>query len=310
LINLTFLETFVWVARLKSFTLAAERLNATQAAVSSRISALETELGVKLFLREPRRLSLTPEGVEALAKAEPLLVTARDFVDDVTGARDIRGTLRVGVIDTISYTWLIDLIHASKERFPNLTLDLTAETSLRLSEMLKGGEIDLALLMGPVLEPNYVSIELCTYACRWVASPSLPLPACGVSLSDLARYRVISFPRYSQPHAHITRFLEQKQLPDVQVFTTNSLATIIRMTVDGLGVATIPPLVAPRELDRGELVLIDAETPIPPMRFHAVYFEGPSRRIPASVAELARDVAHAYLRRVDPQLGWDRSIQT
>lgn len=98
MVNLTFLETFVWVARLKSFTLAAERLNATQAAISSRVAALESELGVKLFYREHRRLSLTPQGVEALARAEQVLQTARTFVDEVTGAGQIRGTLRIGVI--------------------------------------------------------------------------------------------------------------------------------------------------------------------------------------------------------------------
>lgn len=60
--NLRFLETFVWVARLKSFRLTAEKLFTTQASVSSRIAALEADLGVKLLLRDSRGVSLTPEG--------------------------------------------------------------------------------------------------------------------------------------------------------------------------------------------------------------------------------------------------------
>lgn len=54
IMNLRFLETFVWVARLKSFRLTAEKLFTTQASVSSRIAALEADLGVKLLLRDSR----------------------------------------------------------------------------------------------------------------------------------------------------------------------------------------------------------------------------------------------------------------
>jgi DNA-binding transcriptional LysR family regulator len=305
MLNLNFLETFVWVARLKSFTLAAERLNATQAAISARIASLETELGVKLFYREHRRLSLTPQGVEALARAEPILNAARLFVQEVTGDDQIRGTLRIGVIDTISYTWLIDLIRKAKEIHPDLTLELTAETSLKLFESLKAGEIDLALIMGPVMEPSYLSVELCTYACHWVASPSLQVPAGPVSLADLARQMVISFPKNSQPYSHLSRFFQEGQTRQPRFFAANSLATIIRMAVDGIGVAAIPPIVAPREMARGELVLLQAEQPIPPMRFHAVWFDGPSRLVPATIAQLSRQVAQDFVSRSDPALAWN-----
>jgi DNA-binding transcriptional LysR family regulator len=310
MVNLTFLETFVLVARLKSFTLAAERLNATQAAISSRVASLEAELGIKLFYREHRSLSLTPQGVEALARAEPILHAARIFVEELTGAGQIRGTLRIGVIDTISYTWLIDLIRTTKDIHPDLSLELTADTSLRLFELLRAGELDLALLMGPVLEPSYLSLELCTFACHWVASPALQFSARPVSMEELARHMVVSFPKNSQPHSHIFRFFQEGQATQPRFFAANSLATIIRMATDGIGVATIPPVVAPRELARGDLVLLQAEQPIPPMRFHAVWFDGPSRLVPATIAQLARQVALEFVRRSDPALAWDRASQT
>lgn len=73
--NLKFLETFVWVAKLKSFRLTAEKLFTTQASISSRIAVLESELGVKLFLRDSRGVSLTPEGLKVLDYAEQMMVT-------------------------------------------------------------------------------------------------------------------------------------------------------------------------------------------------------------------------------------------
>jgi DNA-binding transcriptional LysR family regulator len=309
-VNLNFLETFVWVARLKSFTLAAQRLNATQAAVSARIAALEKELDVRLFVREHRNLRLTPEGLDALARADSLLAAARAFVDEVGGRQTLRGTVRIGVIDTITYTWLSDLIRLSKSHFPQVAIEVTADTSLRLMELLRAGEVDVALVMGPMLDPGCINLELCTYACHWVAAPSLPLGHGRSTLAELAAYPVISFPKGSQPNSAIRHFFDQYPELDVVMHSANSLATIIRMTMDGVGVATIPPVVAPRELERGELVLVEAEQPIPPMRLHATYFDSPKKLIPATIAELAREAAGEFCRRTDPAWAWNRPRQT
>lgn len=65
-VNIKFLETFVWVARLKSFRLTAEKLFTTQASISSRIAALEDEMGVRLFVRDSKGVSLTSEGQRVL----------------------------------------------------------------------------------------------------------------------------------------------------------------------------------------------------------------------------------------------------
>ena len=60
--NLRFIEAFVWVARLRSFTAAAEKLYTTQAAISARIATLEDDFGVKLFERDKRTVALTHSG--------------------------------------------------------------------------------------------------------------------------------------------------------------------------------------------------------------------------------------------------------
>lgn len=73
LMNTRFLETFLWAARLNSFSAAAERLHTTQASVSNRIAALERELGVVLFTRDVRCVNLTPAGRLALQHAEKIV---------------------------------------------------------------------------------------------------------------------------------------------------------------------------------------------------------------------------------------------
>ncbi len=77
------------------------------------------------------------------------------------------------------------------------------------------------------------------------------------------------------------------------------------MTITGIGIATIPPIVVLKELDRGELVLLETEQSIPPMGIHAVWFDGLAQCAPATIAELARQVAHDFSSRSDPTWAWD-----
>ena len=71
--NIRQIETFFWAARLGSFVQAAQRLNATQSAISMRIQEVESDLRVKLFDRSQRRAILTPEGAMLLPYAEEVL---------------------------------------------------------------------------------------------------------------------------------------------------------------------------------------------------------------------------------------------
>ena len=89
----------MWVARLKSFSLTAQKLHTTQAAVSHRIASLERELGVRLLERNVRDVSLTPQGVDALGRAERLVQLAAEFRQRMSDPKALRGTVRIGVIE-------------------------------------------------------------------------------------------------------------------------------------------------------------------------------------------------------------------
>src|SRR5262249_660684 len=72
-VNLRFIEAFVWVARLRSFRAASQKLHATQTTISARIASLESDFGVRLFERDKRTVTLTRAGEELLQYAEQLL---------------------------------------------------------------------------------------------------------------------------------------------------------------------------------------------------------------------------------------------
>lgn len=302
--NLRFLETFIWVARLKSFSLTAERLHTTQAAISARIASLEQELGVRLFDREGREVKLTPQGLAALDKAETIVRLADEFKDQVGDRETLRGTVRIGVIDTISHTWLVRLIERAHDSYPNVNVVLRADTSLNIADALLRHELDLCLLMGPVIGQNMVNIDLCTYSCVWLASPALPFPDRRLTVEDLARYPIVSFPASSKPHESMTRLLGKPEEGGVVFYTSNSLATIIRMVKDGLGVAALPGVLVQQDLAREELRTLDVLQSFPPLPFHASYQETPNSLLAGAIALMARDVADEFCASVDPTLAW------
>ena len=140
--NLKFLETFVWVARLKSFRLTADKLFTTQASISSRIAVLEGELGVKLFLRDSRGVSLTPEGLKVLEYAEQMMDTMQALKQSIETRSSKAGRVRIGVMDTVIHTWLSPLVAQMMDHYPLVEIELVADTSLNLCDQLQKGFLD------------------------------------------------------------------------------------------------------------------------------------------------------------------------
>ena len=307
MINTTFLESFIRVARTRSFTQAALHLHSTQATVSARIAALEADLGVKLFDRDRQGLRLTSEGLRALPLAEAVIGASTRLRDEVSGPVGETGTLHIGITDVISSTWIADLLKACAKQFPRIGIELTARISPALVDALEEGRIDLAIVVGSLPGDRYVGAELCTYAWRWVASPSLALGDRPVTPGELARHPIIALPAGTEPRATIERLFQGVRDEDrVIYYTATSIATSAHLASEGLGVALVPPVAALDELERGELVIVDCEQPVMPMRIHALYPSGPGTTVAAVVSELAREVALRYCRSADPEWAWAR----
>ncbi|MCG5234712.1 LysR family transcriptional regulator [Xanthobacter oligotrophicus] len=293
--NIRFLETFIWVARLRSFSSAADKLCTTQAAVSNRIATLEKDLGVRLFERDLRSVSLTPAGARVLAQAEMIVRMSNELRLGVGDTHHLRGRMAIGTIDTVVYAWLTRLVEEVKATYPDVDLDLTVDNSLTVARLLQDGQVDLALIAGPVLAPGCRNIELCAYDCLWVAAPRLGLQGRRVALEEVAAYPVFAFSRGSQPHQNVLHLLERAGLDPhlVRILNSNSLATITRLVRDGMGVAVLPETVVREMLERGELAVLDVAAAVPPLKIHAVFREDPGALLPAIIAQMAARIAAA-----------------
>lgn len=288
--NLRFLETFLWVAQLSSFSAAAERLHTTQAAVSNRIAALERDLGVRLFERDLRSVRLTPEGRAALARAEEIVLLAREFRGAIGAPDALRGRLVIGAIDSVVHAWLPRLIRRIRHTHPGVELDLVVDTSLAIAGQLGRNEVDLALIMGPVIAPNVDSSPLCHLPCSWYASQGLDLPPGPLGVADLAAWPVLAFSRGSQPHQEVLRQFAAAGARARTLYSLNSISAMVLLAQDGLGVTVLPDVVVRSAVAAGRLRRLDVAVPFPPLDVHAAHSSQP-RDVTAAVAAMALEEA-------------------
>jgi len=285
------IETFLWVVKLGSFRGAAHRLNTTQPAISQRIAQLERELGVKLLNRDHRVASPTPSGRQMLVYAEKLIGLRAEMVAEVGDRSAMRGVLRLGVAETIVHTWLPRLVKSVNEVYPNLSLEIEVDITPNLSARLLAQEIELAFVVGPLSAPDVQNRVLCDYAIGFLASPALGLRDGRVTREDLAKVPIITFPRKTQPYESVRALFNRPDLPPIRLHASASLATVIHMAIEGLGVAVIPSAIVQNELADGRLQLLDTDLTMAPLRFTASWLASPDMVAVERVARLAADIA-------------------
>ena len=300
MIKLEALRTFVMVSDLGSFSKAAERLHTTQPAISARIRGLEAVLGRTLLLREGRQTRLSPNGLEAIRYAKPIVELSGRLEGLFRPHAEIAGTIRIGAIDTIIHSWMFELFERLRADHPDVSYEVRADTSTNLTCDLVRGDLDVALVMGPVEGDGIVSREIGAFPMAWVCNPKRFCFERELDVRELAGHPIISYPRGSKPYRMIENyFADQPRVPRLNC--SNSLATLIRLVVDGYGVASIPPSLIEAELCDGRLGIVPVRQEFPPLACHVAHYAMAEAAAPGLVARLAQEVAQDYWRgRAEP----------
>src|SRR6202795_2040037 len=285
------IETFLWVVTLGSFRGAAQRLNTTQPAISQRIAQLEREVGVKLLNRDHRVASPTPSGRQLMVYAEKLIGLRAEMMAAVSDRSAMRGVMRLGVAETIVHTWLSRLIKSVNDAYPNLSLEIEVDITPNLSARLLAQEIELAFMLGPLSGSNVHNRELCDYPIGFLASPSLGLGTGMLTVHDLAKFPIITFPRKTQPYEIVRSLFNRPDLPPMRLHASASLATVIHMAIEGLGIAVIPTPSVENEMADERLQLLSTSLQIPLLTFAASWLASPDTVAIERVAELAASLA-------------------
>ena len=199
--------------------------------------------------------------------------------------------LRLGVAETIVHTWLSRLIKSVNAAYPHLSLEIEVDITPNLSARLLAQEIELALLLGPLSASSVRNRALCDYPIGFLASPALGLGNGPVTVQDLAKFPIITFPRKTQPYEIVRSLFNRPDLPPIRLHASASLATVIHMAIEGLGIAVIPTAIVENELADGRLQLLSTNLDILPLTFSASWLASPDTVAVERVAELAAKLA-------------------
>lgn len=289
------LEAFVWVADLGSFKKAAERLNTTQPNISSRIFKLEEVLKTSLMDRDAGSVRLTSKGQELLKLAREILHKADGLAAAADQSTLFDGTLRLGVTEMIVHTWLRDFLKALKERYPNIVVELKVDLSVNLKEELHSRSIDLAFQNGPFQTVMSGSVELGKYPWIWVASPVLGIEgATKLKPSDLIKHSILTHARDTKAYGDVEEHFASLGTRVPRLVPSSNLATCLHMSIDGLGVATLPLAMVRDALQSGELIALNYSWAPEPLHFLARYDAERAPHYVATAAELAHEIATRF----------------
>ena len=247
--ELRHLRYFCAVAEHGSFTAAARQLNVSQSGVSGQVRDLEKEIGVNLFQRKQREVTLTPEGSVFFREAREILIRADRAVEvAVRSSQGVSGTLTVGLCGPVTAAFLPKLIRKFRKQFPGVTLALRELAPSAQIEALLNGQIDVAFTRGiPAGSKPLLGHELLVREPLVVALPKgHPLASeQTVALNCLAKERLILYCREGAPEvfdAIVTMCKKAKFSPRIGD-TPRSWQSILTMVEAGEGVALVPSCV-------------------------------------------------------------------
>ena len=237
--TLTELRYIVAVARERHFGRAAEACFVSQPTLSVAVKKLEEELGVQLFERGPGEVTITPAGLKIVEQAQRVLEEASRIKDLAAAGRDpLAGPLRLGAIYTIGPYLLPKLIPILRRSAPAMQLHIQENFTHRLSDALKGGEVDVILIALPFNEPGIETRALYNEP-FFVAVPK------GHAWEERKRVTSEELSKESllllgEGHCFRDQVLEFCHTTRTRAIEGGSLETIRQMVASGVGITVLP----------------------------------------------------------------------
>ena len=259
--NLRHLQTFCTLSKEKNFTKTAAVLGCAQSNVTTQIKLLESELGVLLFERIGKHISLTPEGERLLPYAKKML----SLSEEISSLYKHPGRLTIGITESIAAYLSGDILKEFLALYPDTEIFLKMLDGKDFCEMLCNGEIDLAIVLDLPVKQNFIQIlhskkepVLLTAASTHELSGKTNL-----SPSDFETYGIL----LPLPDCPYRILLEQQFLSEgiriKPVLETDSVSVIKESSLCGIGLGLLPEFAVKKELIYHMLEKINYKTDFP-----------------------------------------------
>lgn len=293
------LKLFAAVAQLGSFAAVAKRRNVDPSSISRTIAHLEAELGVRLFQRTTRRMSITEAGDLYLSRVLPLIEEMEKVQAEAAGVQATpTGTLRLTASVTFGQTQIAPHLAEFHRRYPELRVEcLFNDTNLDLI----ADRIDLAIRLAPALEGNVVAAKLMDTRYRVVASPQYlkNTPAINIP-ADLSEHRCLLFNLRNYQSSWLFRS-HQGEIAEIAIdgdITLSPAGALRDAAVAGLGPALLPDWLVDEDLKSAKLIDLFPRYAVTATSFDtAAWIVYPSRAfLPAKVRVMIDFLRERYSR--------------
>lgn len=250
------MEYVIAIHQFSSFSLAAEFLHVSQPSLSNQITAIEAELGVRLFQRSRSSVVTTSKGIEFVSRARRILAEVTALRAAVTSSMPFGGRLRLGVLPSIGPYLLPVAVQRLHRDQPDLRVVVREENTLALDEGISNGRFD-AIISTPEDHPNTSQIFLFQEKLWAAVSNDHPLAKnTSIAASDLNGQRLLTLDTGHRLARIVYSIASQSGAMVSNDYEGTSLDSILLMAAAGAGVAIIPDLFARRQAANREEVRV------------------------------------------------------
>ena len=271
--KLDYYRVFFETARFSSFSTAAAHLYISQSAISQCIQQLESDLGVKLFFRTKRGISLTNEGEILFAKVERAINAIEQGETQLERLRHLEsGVLKIAAGDTITTHFLLKYLEKFHVTYPDIRIEMANSYSSGLVTLVKKGQADLAFVNMP-LPDNDLVIEPCFEINDvFVSGPDFAAKE-KYSWEDASALPLILLEQHSSSRGFLDKIFEEKNItlnPQIEVAVHDLL---IRFASIHLGISCVIEQFSEEEIRSGLIKKLPLDPPLPKRSIGCAYLK-------------------------------------
>lgn len=238
--NIAYLKEFETLAETGNFLEASEQLFISQSSLSKHIKSMETELGVPLFIRSTRKVSLSPFGAALLEDSKKITQLYMQSLEKLAKLREHdSSTLNIGAFSMLTSYGISDLLIGFSDAYPSIKTKLNKYPEPLLLRKLENGELDLAFIHSSPLPDDQFEKVLISRDCLCLVVPvTHPLAAKkSVSIGELKNEQFIIPPSQTLLNLYFQELSQQYQLPLDNALMVNDIYSIIYMVSREMGVS-------------------------------------------------------------------------
>lgn len=270
MINTELYKIFYVVATTQNITKASEKLNISQPAVTKHIKNLEEQLGVNLFIRTRKGVTLTPIGQKLFLEIKNALTIFENIENDIKNYnKENHGTIRIGISTTLVRLILLDYIKNFNKKYPNVHIEIYTDTTKEHLKLLQNGLLDLVICKLPDNLSQDLEFQILgktTY--EFIANKEIyDNIKKKISLKELIKYPILLQKEPSNSWKSAKKLFNDNNIDIESKFNIGSSSLLIDFTKLGYGIGYITKLYIEKELENKELFIINTNVIMPKITY-------------------------------------------